>query len=964
MLPGDQGQGSQPRSGSIHGSKASSASRSSISPEEQQLADDLQTAGVILESQEKSTSSSTDSEARDSLKEREAKERSMEFIRRHCRTDARVSPQGSQGNSSGKGSGSRTPNTMQTRTSARVLGLARIQQGQGDPSEQQTKASSRSKESSSPSGTTSEKDANASSSSGGDHSRGMTMGELTDKIAKLEQSIQARDAEAATLLQNCEDIEEAGIIAMARVKEELAAAVAAKEQAEKQRNKLETAAAGDKARYDNNMAYEKEENAERDAKSHRQTEDLMEAALELIQARADLQKSRENASIDEAHALASSNISAERINELEKALAASTAQLAAALQRESGKQPAGSNAEIQRGLRNEINELEEERQETNKQMSGIRLELLGLKRDKERRRVETGQASSQPSSTTRPGRQRGQVNRKGKGRSLEIIDEEDDDLPETRSLDQADLASECVSSDHETDSAADATAQRDLVNKLLKQLGDQKKFMQELKAEHAGASAEQLEQIQQLMMEMSENSLLHETMAAEHEILKKKEKFNRLDHLKKMNLLQQTMRTMQGKLDDQDVKMKEQNRAAETFELNTTNLEEQLQLQTEALRITSLRLQDALQQHENDSVRNKQEQNSLRLQLAAEKRKMGDFSTCEEQGAEMSMEEIQDQRIKDLQEERNILIGRIELKDVQFQLQIEELHREYATKMQEQQRHFADQMAELRAAPGAFHQISSMPLGALGSSGPAGLVTGAVLPKSQPIHDKEVFSSSQAVSGVASSQSRSEGEGTGTDTSGSSQSPFTGLKGLIWNILCLLPNVAALLCSEEGAIIQNITQRVGVLLGSNLIGKSFYSLVKEKNLMSLQRTIMASTPVTDAHEYKAEDLSRTLARHQLEAPNSIPVDLLIAALHLPGSPGERHILILLVEQPSERARNQQSVASSDICPSDSVSVNRRRPQLMRTEVQRTKLRASFFSTRQSQRDASSSASSPRSSWLR
>lgn len=32
--------------------------------------------------------------------------------------------------------------------------------------------------------------------------------------------------------------------------------------------------------------------------------------------------------------------------------------------------------------------------------------------------------------------------------------------------------------------------------------------------------------------------------------------------------------------------------------------------------------------------------------------------------------------------------------------------------------------------------------------------------------------------------------------------------------------------------------------------------------------------------------------------------------------GERHILILLVEQPSERARNQQSVASSDICPSE------------------------------------------------
>lgn len=932
-----------------------------MSPEEQQLAGDLQTASAVLESHEKSTSSSTDSEARDSLKEREAEERSLEFIRRHCPTDARVSPPGSQGPSSGKGSGSRTQNTMRGRTSARVLGLAGIRggQGQGDPGEK-SKVSSRSKESSSPSATTSEKDANASSSSG-DHARHMTTSELTDKIAKLEQSIITRDAEAATMLQNCEDIEEAGIIALARVKEELAAAVFAKEKAEKQRNKLETAAAGDKARYDNNMAYEREQNAAELAKSERQAEDLVEAALELAQARADLAKSRENADIDETHALASSKISAERIKELEKALAAVKAQLAAAFEREKGKEPAGSDAERERGLRHEINELEEERQETNKQMSSVRLELLGLKRDQERRRVETGQTSGQPSSTTRPGpgRQRGQAHRKGKGRSLEIIDEEDDDVPDTRSLDNADLASECVSSDHETDSAADATAQRDLVNKLLKQLVDQKKFMQELKAEHAGSSAEQLEQIQQLMVEMSENNILHETMAAEHELLKKKEKFNRLDHLKKVDILQQTMRAMQGRLDDQEVKMQEQDRTAVTSELNTTNLEEQLQLQTEALRITSLRLQDALQQHENDSLRNKQEQNSLRLQLAAEKRKMGDFSTPEV--AEMSIEEIQDQRIKDLQEERNILIGRIELKDVQFQLQIEELHREYAIKMQEQQRRFADRMAELRAAPGAFHQaaeISSMPVEALGSSGPAGLVTAAAWQTSQPIHGQE------AIDGVASSQSHSECEGTGTETSASSQSPFSGLKGLIWNILCLLPNVAALLCSEEGAIIQNITQRVGILLGSNLMGKSFYSLVKEKNLMSLQRTIMENQAVTDGQEYKAEDLSRTLARHQLEAPNGGPVDLLITALHFPGSGGERHILILLVEQPSERARNQQSVASSDICPSDSVSVNRRRPQLMRTEVQRTKLRASFFSTRQSQRDAESSASSPRSSWLR
>ena len=43
--------------------------------------------------------------------------------------------------------------------------------------------------------------------------------------------------------------------------------------------------------------------------------------------------------------------------------------------------------------------------------------------------------------------------------------------------------------------------------------------------------------------------------------------------------------------------------------------------------------------------------------------------------------------------------------------------------------------------------------------------------------------------------------------------------------------------------------------------------------------------------------------------------------------GDRHILILLVEQPSERARNQQSVASSDICPSELQVAKRARKML-------------------------------------
>eukprot|EP00438_Fugacium_kawagutii_P011964 Skav208804 [mRNA] locus=scaffold349:59351:62392:+ [translate_table: standard] len=61
-------------------------------------------------------------------------------------------------------------------------------------------------------------------------------------------------------------------------------------------------------------------------------------------------------------------------------------------------------------------------------------------------------------------------------------------------MDKVDMVSDCVSSDHETCSAADLSAQKDLVVKLLKQLADEKAAMQEMKAEHAGVSAEQLQQ--------------------------------------------------------------------------------------------------------------------------------------------------------------------------------------------------------------------------------------------------------------------------------------------------------------------------------------------------------------------------------------------------------------------------------------------------------------------------------------
>ena len=39
--------------------------------------------------------------------------------------------------------------------------------------------------------------------------------------------------------------------------------------------------------------------------------------------------------------------------------------------------------------------------------------------------------------------------------------------------------------------------------------------------------------------------------------------------------------------------------------------------------------------------------------------------------------------------------------------------------------------------------------------------------------------------------------------------------GLLWPILNLLPNVAALKCSADGVLIQDVTRRVGILLGAS-----------------------------------------------------------------------------------------------------------------------------------------------------
>eukprot|EP00913_Durusdinium_trenchii_P034404 g32185.t1 len=125
-------------------------------------------------------------------------------------------------------------------------------------------------------------------------------------------------------------------------------------------------------------------------------------------------------------------------------------------------------------------------------------------------------------------------------------------------------------------------------------------------------------------------------------------------------------------------------------------MHEKLALQTEALRITSMRLQDALQRHDNEALRNQQEINALKLQLAMERKKTASFGA---RRLGMPLAEAWPGNAETVQEERNLLIGKMEINQVQFQLQLEELHREYALKMQEQQERFMDQPLGSRLFP-------------------------------------------------------------------------------------------------------------------------------------------------------------------------------------------------------------------------------------------------------------------------
>ncbi|CAK9019305.1 unnamed protein product [Durusdinium trenchii] len=465
-------------------------------------------------------------------------------------------------------------------------------------------------------------------------------------------------------------------------------------------------------------------------------------------------------------------------------------------------------------------------------------------------------------------------------------------------------------------------------------------------------------------------------MVEENEKLRREDKENRLKNLKQVNALQLMARTLQGQVDVNEAQIKEQGLQEEENEAEKEVMHEKLALQTEALRITSMRLQDALQRHDNEALRNQQEINALKLQLAMERKKTASFgasaasassssSLDREDGMQEDAAEFLEQRVNDLQEERNLLIGKMEINQVQFQLQLEELHREYALKMQEQQERFMDQIAALRTQLDLQHipasitslQEASSSHPTLRDEGPALNWSPSVTSSSQEGLEAASDMDSGPAPRTTSTPTRSvvsSGTDSGTDDSSGA------VRSLIWRILNVLPNVAALMCSMDAVIIQDVTRRVGILLGqgTTLIGKSVYTLVKEKNVMSLQRTIMANKPPEDT-EFKLQTLS--LARHELEVPGHRPVDAFVAAVHLPG-----HVLLLLVEQPSEKG-HQRSVASSDVCPSDSISVGHKRPQIVNSEVQRTKLRASFFSSRRSAtRDEtkSDSSSSPRSSNVR
>ena len=325
---------------------------------------------------------------------------------------------------------------------------------------------------------------------------------------------------------------------------------------------------------------------------------------------------------------------------------------------------------------------------------------------------------------------------------------------------------------------------------------------------------------------------------------------------------------------------------------------------------------------------------------------------------------------KELEEERNLLLNKIEVQEVQHQVQLEDTYRDHASRLQEQRVKFEEQIAEIRCryeqllrqkpAQGQESLVILPDQVDLWSKAP-GLIT-----EDSRDGDQPATSANSAV-GVGSDVSIPASQSTGGSI-GTSVSEY--VRSMIWAIIGLMPNAAAAQCTFEDLVIEKATARAGAIFsGLELIGTSFFSLLHEKAYAAvIRRMMLVNQSMADSSQSEIPSfVAKTLGRFSVLGFAGQVLDVVLSMAHLPADsrsasgPAGRHIILVISEQQQQKCLGGVSVASSDICPSDSVSVGKRRQQFMSSDLQRTKLRASFFEAGSRMSAVSSGHSSPRNS---
>ncbi|CAE7578735.1 unnamed protein product [Symbiodinium sp. CCMP2592] len=951
---------SSSRASSVSGRSVHSArSWNSLSPEERELASGLQSRKVLLESHANSyagssnDSSSGKSQPRDRLQDAEAAER--DIASRQSRASSQDGPH----------SGIKSPAAARSTADSGRSGRERRSGSPGSSGNRQApEMLIRSL-------------TDSSSSFHSDESHRVK--ELQAKNQALEAALRSRDAQATQTIADCTDIDNRNQERMVEIESQLADAVKARKKAEDERDAVEVKAAGDKAKSASSLAAANADRLELKDRDRNSEAKTAEALVELETARFDLKQSEQRELEQTQHQEKAKELSDYRIEELESLLNSANSQLALIRRDTSGLGSTATDRET--SLQNQIDELVEERTQNRKDMSEARLELLGLKRKQAMQAIDQAKSPSESRQASQGaagagGRSRGRGRGRGAGRGmLEIIEEEDDEegsvgLP-ARAAES--LASECSSDCGDLDNLTnpDRSAQNDLLNKLLSELSVERKAKQDLRDDHAGQNAEQKEEIAQLQRQLAEAGVLQAASSAENIRLRDLGNQDRIKKLHQVDGLQVKVRELEETL---FVEMKQQTDKEERQEVTNVELQEKVQLQAESLRISNLRLQDALQQRHTEAIRQLQEVNSLKLQLAMECKRSGRSSD------EAWTADVEDgdpevalcQRVKELEEERNLLLSKLEVQEVQHQVQLEDAYRDHASRLQEQRMKFEEQIAEIRSRyeqllrqkpiPGQEEQPILPEQVDLWSSAPSLGGDDSTRDGDRP------GNSAQSAIGVGSDVSTPASQSTG-GTIGTSISE--NLRSMIWAVMGLIPNAVAAQCTFEDLVIEKATARAGAIFsGLDLIGMSFFSLLQEKcNAAVIRRMMLVNQSMADSSQSDIPSfVAKTLGRFSVLGVAGQALDLVLSMAHLPADspsasgPDGRHIILVMSEQQQQQKRGGGiSVASSDICPSDSVSVGKRRPHFMSNDLQRTKLRASFFEADSRMSAVSGGHSSPRNS---